>query len=97
MISLTLEEIKAYDVESLKIVMPKHLMDTLIGDEIEGTNFYKVREGDPTKSGYYLLENGNKIYKTEHQPTSSKIRYRKINTIGFGDCWEVIPESKGGD
>ncbi len=92
MIPISLEELKNYDYESLMIVMPKHLLDSLIGEPIEGTSYFLVIEGDPTKSGYYLLENGNKVYRTEHQPTGSSIRYRKINSIGYGDCWEVIPE-----
>lgn len=94
MIPVTPEELKGYDLEALNMKMPKHLFDSLIGPPIEGTSFFKTKEGDPTKSGYYLLENGNKIYKTEHQPTGSKSRYRKINTIGYGDCWELIPEGE---
>lgn len=59
--------------------------------EMKESGFFKTLGGDPTKSGYILLANGNKVYKTEHQPTGSKLRYRKINSLGYGDVWEVIP------
>jgi len=91
-IPLSLEELKNYDYESLKIVMPEHLFETLIGEPIAGTDYFGTLEGDPTPSGYHLLDNGNKIYRTEHQPTGSSVRYRKINSIGYGVCWEVIPD-----
>lgn len=90
------ELIKSELAENLAMVMPDHLLDTLIGEQIEGTFYYKTLEGDPTKSGYILLNAGTpverKIYKTLHTPTGSSLQYRKLNHLVYGDCWEVVPK-----
>lgn len=84
---------------ALTTVIPWELRDNLIGERIEGTSFFKLKEGDPTKGqcGYRLNSKGEKVYKIEHQPTGSRKRFRKINSLRFGECWEVIPNKDQGE
>lgn len=94
---LSLKEKAADDLaKALTIVIPSELKDNLIGAKIPGTNYYEMKEGDPTKGicGYVLNESGKKIYKIEHQPTGSRIRYKKINSMIHGECWEPIQEER---
>lgn len=79
---------------ALTTVIPYELKDNLIGKRIPGTSFFKLKEGDPTKGqcGYQLNAEGKKVYKIEHQPTGSKVRYKKINSLKYGECWEAIQE-----
>lgn len=78
---------------AMELVIPSELRDSLIGSKIQGSLYFKTKEGDPTKGmgGYRLDESGKKVYQIEHQPTGSMKRYRKINSIKYGECWEVIP------
>lgn len=77
-----------------ELVIPSSLADCLIGEPIPGTSYFRVIEGDPTKgmNGFTLNEHGSKIYKIEHQPTGSRTRYRKLNHIKWGECWEAIQD-----
>lgn len=89
--SPTLEMLEEME-KAKKLVIPEHLKDSLIGPLIEGTSFYSCLEGDPTEAGYYLTEEGDKIYKTYHQPTGSSTMYRKVNSLFYGVCWEISSE-----
>lgn len=76
----------------LEIKIPLELKDNLIGPKIKESNYFQLIEGDPTKGicGYELNGMGKKIYRLEHQPTGSNKRYRKVNSVGYGECWEEI-------
>lgn len=93
MIPINLTEAKGLEA-LMSMEIPFHLRDSLIGKRIDNTDYFKVLEGDPTNGhgGYNLNPQGVKIYKIEHQPTGSTKRYRKLNHIKYGECWEVIPE-----
>lgn len=95
MMPLSEQEIAGYDFSSHALVIPEHLIDSLIGEQIVGTELYKSFPEDPTKSGYTMLHGGtpmeSKVYKTLHTPTGSKIQYRKLNSLVYGDVWEVVP------
>jgi hypothetical protein len=79
-----------------EVQIPIHLTDNLIGKKIPGSSYFKLKEGDPTKGrcGYVLNAQGRRVYLIEHQPTGSKIRYRKINSLRYGECWEAIPNGE---
>jgi hypothetical protein len=80
--------------KALEMIIPMELTDSLVGEKIPNSPYFKLKEGDPTKGmcGYVLNEAGKKIYKIEHQPTFSKTRYRKVNSLAHGECWEAITE-----
>lgn len=86
--------------KALELKIPYQLKDNLIGDLILGTRYFRTIEGDPTKgiSGYTLLEYEGglkrKVYKIEHQPTNSLVRFRKLNHAIYGECWEAIPKGE---
>lgn len=85
---------------AMEIVIPSCLSDSLIGLPILGSTYFATIEGDPTKglSGFHFVESEGglkkKVYKIEHQPTGSNIRFRKLNHIKHGECWEAIPKGE---
>lgn len=95
MIPCSVEEMAGYDYDALTIVIPEHLTHSLIGEPIEGTSYFKSFPEDPTKAGYTAVAPGTpmerKVYKTRHQPTGSTVWYRKLNSLVYGDVWEIDP------
>lgn len=52
-------------------------VDSLIGDSIEGTNYFETIEGDETEAGFFVVGTF-KHYLTRHTPTGSHVTYRKV-------------------
>lgn len=96
MIPISEEEAKNMDLSSYQLTIPEHLADSLIGEPIEGTSYFKSFPEDPTSSGFVLLYAGtpleNRMYKTLHTPTGSQVQYRKLNSLVWGDVWEAVPK-----
>lgn len=60
-------------------IVPK-VADTLLGEEVEGSNgeYFHCQEGDTREAGFLTSGTGVRIPKTMHIPTGSKWSYVKV-------------------